>query len=305
MTGGRAGSNSVALLFDTQRRLRYNVCMSVFLKLSRGVDMPRLVAVAFCLAAVLTAPSALCEVASAPEAPAVAEPAEEQNVQTAEDADGPDKPTANEHDADAGKNAQEEEANDDAYQPEGPATDEQNFVGAIEALVTGNIGRAYFLFEILAEQTQDKELAADAAKYLEGITDAGKKEIKEVLALENPAEASAKLRALYREYWTTPLRQKLISARQQIQVRLAQKAALNVEEGGGGEISEDDKDARMWLIVGDIHRMNGRKQQAREAYDVLVYEHPDSRFTDQARDRIELLRIADTIEAPREKGGDE
>lgn len=266
--------------------------------------MPRLIVIAFCLAAVPAAQPALCEVADAPEVPAVAEPAKEQNVQPADDADDTEGPTANEHDADAGNNAQEE-ATDDADEAEKPTANQQNFLSAMEALVAGNISRAYFLFEILAEQTQDKELAADAAKHLQGIADAGEKEIREVLALENPTQASAKLRALYRQYWTTPLRQKLISARQRIRIRRAQKAALNVEEGGGDEISEEDKDARMWLIIGDIHRMNGRKQQAREAYDVLVYEHPDSRFTDQARDGIELLRIADTIEAPKEKGGDE
>ncbi|NQT18230.1 MAG: hypothetical protein HQ592_00900 [Planctomycetes bacterium] len=255
--------------------------------------MPKLIAIAFCLAAILPGKPALCEEADTPEPPAAIAPAQEQNTQPAK-------------------------ADDTADEAELPPGKEQELSSAIEVFAAGNVGKAYLMFELLARQTHEKEVAAEAAKYLEVITATGQQQIKDVLALEDPTQALGKLKDLYRPYWTTPLKQKLILARKQIQIRMAQKtAALRAEEaekdededeaedkGEEEDAAEKEKVAQMWLIIGDIHRINGRKQKAREAYDVLIYEYPHSRFTDQARDRIELLRIDNTIEAPEEKGGE-
>ena len=79
-------------------------------------------------------------------------------------------------------------------------------------------------------------------------------------------------------------------------------------EGGaqGGEAAEPaaqnpDDIARMWLIVGDIHRINGRAAKAADAYRKLVYEYPDSRFTQEARNKLDELEA----ESSADKDGDD
>ncbi len=157
------------------------------------------------------------------------------------------------------------------------------------------------------------KLAAEQMKQIE--TD-GQEEVKQALEAGDAAQAEKQLNQLYKKYWRTSVKTALADATKEVRLKKAQDiadepAAPEAAKPGpktpppvagdaanpdGKQQENPDQIARMWLIIGDIHRLNGRPKEAQDAYDVLVDEYPDSRFTAEARNKIEQLRIekADT-----------
>lgn len=73
----------------------------------------------------------------------------------------------------------------------------------------------------------------------------------------------------------------------------AAAALLQRLEGGkaGGLSVDDELAARRWLIIGDIHGLNGRPEQAVESYRMVIQEFEDSKYAEMARAKIaELAR---------------
>ncbi|HUU99037.1 MAG TPA: hypothetical protein VM487_25165 [Phycisphaerae bacterium] len=134
-------------------------------------------------------------------------------------------------------------------------------------------------------------------------------------AAPEPAEADRQLSALYKKYWRTSVKDAIADATKQVKLRKAQQKAGTTadaadqpvapsaegaaEDGQASDQNPDDM-ARMWLIIGNIHRLNGRSAEAADAYRKLVYEYPDSRFTQEARNKLGELEA----ESAAEPGGD-
>jgi len=184
-------------------------------------------------------------------------------------------------------------------------TPEQELRKAAEELEAGHIGEAYSIFSRLAEQ-EDEDIAARAREQLKRIEADGERKVKEILAIDNLRPAEEKLNEIYRDYRHTSVKHLLQEAQRRLQVRRARRALADAgAEEPDQEVAEEDKAARMWLIIGDIHRLNGREKQAIEAYYVVVYEHPESRFTEQARDWLKRLGADEEPEAAQDQGGKE
>lgn len=203
-----------------------------------------------------------------------------------------------------------------------PSDQQLEFKKAEKKLQSGDIIGAWSAFEPLAAQDKDKDTAKQAGDQLKQIEATGQDEVKKALALGDPDEAERQLSALHKKYWRTPVKNVIADALSQVRLKKAQKAsgepAANAPAAGAADpnakpgaadaeqAADPDEIARMWLIVGNIHRINGRPGQARAAYNKLVYEYPDSRFTPEALRKIDELQAESHAEKPADaQGGEE
>ena len=193
------------------------------------------------------------------------------------------------------------------------SSEAKDLARAEEKLKAGSVNQAYSILAQLAKQEKDKDIAAKAAEKVKSIDQKAAEEVKAALVLEDPAAASKKIREVYGKYWQTSAKTAINDAIKQIAQRKAQKpadaapagkAAPDAPEAADGEKKQEldpDEAARMWLIVGDIHKINGRIDQAREAYEMVVEEYPQSRFLEEARTRIDRIRAARVSSVEEEK----
>gem|GEM_PF-5365731 len=196
--------------------------------------------------------------------------------------------------------------NDEENGDDEKLTPEQELGKAANELEAGRIGEAYAILSRLAGQEEDEDTAARARERLKQIEADGGQKVKEALAIDDPQLAEEKLNEIYRDYRQTSVKHLLAEAQKQLQVRRALRALADAgAEEVDEEATEEDKAARMWLIIGNIHRLNDRQQQAIEAYNVLVYEYPESRFTQQARDWLQRLRPDEDARAAKDEGDKE
>jgi len=205
---------------------------------------------------------------------------------------------------------------------EKPSSQQEQLTKAEKKLQDGDIIGAWSLLESISKQDDDEAAAKQAAEHLKQIEAKGQDEVKKAAAIDDPAEAEKQLSALYKKYWRTPVKNALADALKQVKLRKAQQGsgAAAADAGGAGlppmpavegdaaqgdgagepAAQNPDDAARMWLIVGNIHRLNGRPAQAADAYRKLVYEYPDSRFTQEARNKLDELEA----ESSADKDGD-
>ena len=208
---------------------------------------------------------------------------------------------------------------DSEKEEEKPSAQQDQLKKAEKKLQDGDIIGAWSLFESISKQKDDEAAAKQAGESLKQIETKGQEEVKKAAAVDDPAEADRQLSALYKKYWRTPVKNALADAMKDVKLRKAQKGAgapaddaagsaiplMPPLEGGDAadqpaEQNPDDL-ARMWLIVGDIHRLNNRPAEAADAYRKLVYEYPDSRFTLEARNKLDEIEA----EASAGKNGDD
>jgi len=197
---------------------------------------------------------------------------------------------------------------------EKPSSQQEQLTKAEKKLQDGDIIGAWSLLESISKQDDDEAAAKQAAEHLKQIEAKGQDEVKKAAAIDDPAEAEKQLSALYKKYWRTPVKDAIADATKQVQLRKAQQKAGTTADAAqpaappakgdaaDGQASEQNPDdmARMWLIIGNIHRLNGRSTKAADAYCKLVYEYPDSRFTQEARNKLGELEA----ESAAEPGGD-
>ncbi len=252
--------------------------------------------IAVCLAALLAGTPGRCEPDEDRERPGDADELEPEKEQ-------PEEETPPDADEDL-KDKEKEEAEKELTPLE------KAFQKAEKNLEAGRISRAYSAFARLAKR-DDEAIAARAAEKLEKIEADGRQEVKKALALDDPKEATKKLNEIYRDYWRTPVKDALVEARKMVRLKKAKKTVAGAnedvdpdeeadpdEEDEEKSAEEEDKAARSWLIVGDIHLLNGRAEEAKRAFLELIYEYPQNRFAEEARDRLERLQIDETAEAP-------
>jgi len=166
---------------------------------------------------------------------------------------------------------------------------------AAKLYASGRISRAWALYNRLAAGPTDAALrteeslkiAQQATAAIEQIVAEGRQQVKEALALDDPTAALIKLGELSLAYDGTPVRPSIREAYRILNFRMARR---KLDEGGEeGEPSEADMQAKALLIIGDIHNRNGRPEKAREAYEAVVYEYPDSPYTPQARAKLAVI----------------
>jgi len=194
---------------------------------------------------------------------------------------------------------------------EKPSRQQEQLTKAEKKLQDGDIIGAWSLLESISKQDDDEAAAKQAAERLKQIEAKGQDEVKKAAAIDDPAEAEKQLSALYKKYWRTPVKNALADATKQVKLRKAQQKAGTTADAAGqppalpaeadagdGQASDQNPDdtARMWLIIGDIHRINGRSTKAADAYRKLVYEYPDSRFTQEARNKLDELEAESAAE---------
>jgi len=211
-------------------------------------------------------------------------------------------------------------------QEETKPTPQQEELKAAEALLNkGDMNGAYRAFASLGEQKNDDAVAKAAAEHAKKLVSQGEDEVKKILSIADPVEAQKKLNSIYATWWRTPVKDAMAEARQQLRVRAAQLKAqagaapadeAGGADGGAGEGADGgaeegatpeskfspEETARMWVLVGDIHRANGRLSKAADSYNVVIYDYPDSRFAQEARYRLDELRIEKDADAA---GGEE
>lgn len=265
-----------------------------------------------------------------PEEPAPAPDQENQKKDepSADNEKQSDKDKKDDKDKDKDKNKYRDKKrnkkSDKKVEKEKPPTDQQlAFKQAEKKLQGGDIIGAWSAFESLAKQDEDKDAAKQAADQLKQIEAKGQDEVKKVLAIDDPTEAEKQLSALQKKYWRTPVKNALTDAMNQIKLKKAQKASSGSStkapaapapaaaadpnakpaEGDAKQAADPDELARMWLIIGDIHRVNGRSKDAEASYLKLVFDYPDSRFTIEAIRKLDELR-AEKDDAAKETQGE-
>lgn len=268
--------------FDTRPSLRYNALRGALAEPvgEQAVPRPIVLVILFCLAVLLANARGWCEEEEAPQ---------------------PEQENAEADQREVIRLDNDEENGDDEK-----LTPEQELGKAANELEAGRIGEAYAILSRLAGQEEDEDTAARARERLKQIEADGGQKVKEALAIDDPQLAEEKLNEIYRDYRQTSVKHLLAEAQKQLQVRRALRALADAgAEEVDEEATEEDKAARMWLIIGNIHRLNDRQQQAIEAYNVLVYEYPESRFTQQARDWLQRLRPDEDARAAKDEGDKE
>ena len=194
---------------------------------------------------------------------------------------------------------------------EKPTEQQEALKKAEDKLQKGDINGSWAMFAALAKQDKDDAVAKLAAEQMKQIETDGQEEVNQALEAGDAAQAEKQLNQLYKKYWRTSVKSVLADATKEVRLKKAQSLAdepaapkpdpnapppADAANTGDKQQENPDQIARMWLIIGDIHRLNGRPKEAQDAYDVLVDEYPDSRFAAEARNKIEQLRIekADT-----------
>ena len=221
------------------------------------------------------------------------------------------------------REARKEKDKEKDKKDEEPSAQQEQLKKAETKLQDGDIIGAWSLLDSIAKQDDDEAAAKQAGESLKQIETKGQEEVKKAAAVDDPSDAERQLSALYKKYWRTPVKNALADALTQVKLRKAQQgsAAPAADAGaaglppmpavqgdaaqgdGAGEPAAQNPDdiARMWLIVGNIHRLNGRPAEAADAYRKLVYEYPDSRFTQEARNKLDELEA----ESSADKDGDD
>jgi len=222
--------------------------------------------------------SIVCGWSAIAEETAEAEPPADQPVSDEQDADeqDADEPGADEPEAvDASQIGEFQQFN-------------QLYVDAENNLKDGRIGQAYAAFKLLAEQVETPALAEHAAARTNQIMTNGRIAIEAAVELDDIAETYRRISSLYGEYWHTPLRSEMKNVRKQLLIR---SARMSVSGGQAGPAANEGREAHSWLIIGGIHQLNGRPKEAEEAYKTLIYDYPESRFAEEARMRLDDIRL--------------
>jgi len=186
------------------------------------------------------------------------------------------------------ENAADEPEGADASQIDEFLKFNQLFVDAENDLKDGRIGKAYTAFKLLAEKVDTPVLAEHAAARVNQIITNGRAAMKAAVELDDIAETYRRISPLYREYRHTPLRSEMENVRKQLLIRSAQ---MTVSGGQASTGAGDAREAYSWLIIGEIHKINDRPEQAEEAYKTLIYDYPESRFAEEARMRLDDIRL--------------
>jgi len=186
----------------------------------------------------------------------------------------------------AKKEKDKENADKDKEQDK-PSAQQEQLKKAEKKLQDGDIIGAWSLLDSIAKQDDDEAAAKQAGESLKQIETKGQEEVKKAAAVDDPSEAERQLSALYKKYWRTPVKNALADALKQVKLRKAQQGsgAAAADAGGAGL-------PPMPAVEGDAAQGDGAGEpaaQAADAYRKLVYEYPDSRFTQEARNKLDEL----------------
>jgi hypothetical protein len=92
------------------------------------------------------------------------------------------------------------------------------------------------------------------------------------------------LREVVKRYAQTRYAADAAAMLQKLEEQAAQEGMLSEEEALA---------ARKWLIIGDIHALNGRGQEATRSYDRVIQDYKDSKYAQTAREKIAGLAAAE------------